>query len=86
MFPDQPVVDRGPYRLIRHPAYAGGELALAGVGLASGNWLSPALYVLPWVVAHVYRIRVEERALEATLGEPYRAYCRRTWRLVPLVW
>ncbi len=84
--PGQPVVERGPYRVLRHPSYAGGELALAGVGLASGNWLSPALYLVPWIAAHAYRIRVEERAMLETLGEPYRAYCRRTWRLVPFVW
>lgn len=84
--PDQPVVQRGPYRVLRHPSYAGGELALLGVGLSAGNWLSPILYVAPWLVAHVHRIRIEERALLATLGEPYRAYRERTWRLVPFLW
>jgi len=84
--PDQPVVQRGPYRVLRHPSYAGGELALLGVGLSAGNWLSPILYVAPWLVAHVHRIRSEERALLATLGEPYRAYRERTWRLVPFLW
>jgi protein-S-isoprenylcysteine O-methyltransferase Ste14 len=84
--PGQPVIERGPYRVLRHPSYAGGELALLGVGLSSGSWLSPVLYVLPWLVAHAYRIRVEERAMLETLGEPYRAYCERTWRLIPYVW
>lgn len=84
--PGQEVVDRGPYRLLRHPSYAGGELALLGVGLAAGNWLSPPLLLIPWLVAHAYRIRVEERALLTTLGEPYRAYMARTWRLVPFLW
>ena len=84
--PGQPVIERGPYRLLRHPSYAGGELALLGVGLVSGNWLSPVLYFVPWLVAHAYRIKVEERALRETLGEPYRSYCERTWRLVPFVW
>jgi protein-S-isoprenylcysteine O-methyltransferase Ste14 len=84
--PDQPVIERGPYRILRHPSYAGGDLALLGVGLSAGNWVSPILYVVPWLVAHAYRIRVEERALLDTLGEPYRAYRDRTWRLVPFVW
>jgi Isoprenylcysteine carboxyl methyltransferase (ICMT) family len=30
---DQPVVDRGPYRVLRHPSYTGLLLALAGGGL-----------------------------------------------------
>ena len=33
-----------------------------------------------------YRIREEEAALTAALGERYRAYCRRTWRLLPGVY
>ncbi len=82
----QPVVERGPYRVLRHPSYAGGDLALLGAGLSAGNWVAPLAYVVPWVAAHVHRIRIEERALIETLGEPYRAYRARTWRLVPLVW
>jgi protein-S-isoprenylcysteine O-methyltransferase Ste14 len=84
--PGQPVVDRGPYHLLRHPSYAGGDLAILGVGLTTGNWLTPALLLIPWLVAHRYRIRVEERALLDTLGEPYCAYQARTWRMVPWVW
>ncbi len=84
--PGQPVIQHGPYRLVRHPAYAGGELAFLGIGLSAGSWVAPLAWVLPWLVAHAYRIRVEERALVETLGEPYRAYQRGTWRLVPFVW
>jgi protein-S-isoprenylcysteine O-methyltransferase len=82
----QPVVERGPYRLLRHPSYAGADLAFVGVGLAAGNWISPAAYLLPWLAAHLYRIRVEERALLELLGNPYREYCGRSWRLVPFLW
>ena len=31
----------------------------------------------------VYRVAVEERALLATLGDPYAAYLRRTKRFIP---
>jgi protein-S-isoprenylcysteine O-methyltransferase Ste14 len=86
VYREQPVVDRGPYRHVRHPAYAGGEVAILGAGLATGNWISPLLFVVPWVVAHVHRIRIEEAILVEVLGEPYRAYQRRTWRLVPHLW
>ncbi len=84
--PGQPLVESGPYRLVRHPSYAGGDLALLGVGLATGNCISPILYVAPWLIAHANRIRAEEHALLETLGEPYRVYCERTWRLLPFVW
>ncbi len=80
------VVDRGPYRLIRHPSYSGALLAALGAGLAFGNWISLALAAFPALAMLVWRIRVEEDALARGLGEPYRAYMRRTKRLIPFAW
>jgi protein-S-isoprenylcysteine O-methyltransferase Ste14 len=82
----QTVVDRGPYRWVRHPSYAGLLLTLVGLGLTLGSWLSVlTLAVLP-SAGLVVRIRVEERALLAGLGEPYREYAERRRRLVPGIW
>lgn len=79
----QPVIDVGPYRYIRHPAYAGSLLALIGFALALGNWAGVlAMLILPGS-AFGYRIAVEEAALVSALGEPYSRYMRRTWRLIP---
>lgn len=79
----QPVIDVGPYRYIRHPAYAGSLLALIGFALALGNWAGVlAMLILPGC-AFGYRIAVEEAALLSALGEPYSRYMRRTWRLIP---
>jgi protein-S-isoprenylcysteine O-methyltransferase Ste14 len=36
--------------------------------------------------ALVRRIQVEEHALTETMGDTYRDYERRTWRLVPGIW
>jgi protein-S-isoprenylcysteine O-methyltransferase Ste14 len=35
---NQPVITTGPYRVLRHPSYAGILLVLAGIGLSYGNW------------------------------------------------
>ncbi len=83
---DQPVVDRGPYRWVRHPSYSGGIAAALGVGLALANWASFACLAAAAALGFGYRIHVEEAALVEALGEPYRAYRRRTKRLVPFVW
>jgi len=37
------------------------------------------------VVGYAYRVQVEERALTATLGEPYREYAARTKRFLPFI-
>jgi protein-S-isoprenylcysteine O-methyltransferase Ste14 len=82
----QTVVQEGPYRLIRHPAYSGTLLTLLGIGLTLGNWLALLVVLIGGVIGHLYRVHVEEQALVAALGEPYRAYMRRTRRFIPFVW
>ena len=83
---DQPVVDRGPYRVLRHPSYTGLLLAFAGGGLMVGNWVSTAAAVGVVFGALVYRLRIEERALDAALGDRYRQFAASRARLIPYVW
>lgn len=82
----QTVVQDGPYRCIRHPAYSGTLLTLLGIGLTLGNWLALLVVLIGGVIGHLYRVRVEEQALVAALGAPYRAYMRCTRRFIPFVW
>jgi protein-S-isoprenylcysteine O-methyltransferase Ste14 len=83
--PGQTVVDTGPYRYIRHPSYTGALITLVGVGLALGNWASLITILFCTGIAYAYRIHVEESALVAGLGEPYKQYMRRTRRLIPFL-
>ena len=83
---DQPVVDRGPYRVLRHPSYTGLLLACAGGGLMLGNWVSTAGVVGVVLAALIYRLRIEERALEAAMGDRYREFAASRARLIPYVW
>jgi protein-S-isoprenylcysteine O-methyltransferase Ste14 len=84
--PGQTVVDRGPYRWVRHPSYTGLILSFAGFGLALGNWGSLAAAALVPTAGLLYRIRFEERTLLNGLGEPYRRYAEGRPRLFPGVW
>jgi protein-S-isoprenylcysteine O-methyltransferase Ste14 len=81
----QTVVEAGPYRYIRHPSYTGAMITLVGLGLALGNWAGALALAACGAIGYAYRIHVEEAALVAALGEPYRAYMYRTRRLVPFV-
>jgi protein-S-isoprenylcysteine O-methyltransferase Ste14 len=79
------LVETGPYRYIRHPSYTGALVTLFGFGLALGNWAGLAAALSCMAFAYTYRIRVEEAALTAGLGEPFKQYVSRTWRLVPFL-
>ena len=82
---DHPVVEKGPYRFVRHPSYSGLLLAFVGLGVFFASWLSILLLLVPIVLAVVNRVVKEERALLSFLGAPYAAYCARTKRFVPWV-
>ena len=82
---DQPVIETGPYRYIRHPSYAGALITITGLGLALGNWAGLTALLGCMAVAYAYRIPIEEAALLAALGEPYEKYIRRTYRLIPYI-
>src|SRR5262245_35186694 len=81
----QTVVDRGPYRLVRHPGYLGSIVVWVGSRLAV-NWLIAAATAVLLGSVYVYRINAEERMLVEHLGDSYSSYKARTWRLVPFVW
>jgi len=82
---DQQVVQSGPYRLTRHPAYSGTFLTMLGVGLAMTNWASLATLLICVFSGHFYRVKVEEKALIRAIGQPYIEYMRHTRRFIPLV-
>jgi protein-S-isoprenylcysteine O-methyltransferase Ste14 len=79
---DQPVVQTGPYRFVRHPSYTGGLMTVLGVLLMSANWLTLLCFAIA-LAGFAYRIYVEERALIFALGDAYRDYMRHTKRLIP---
>jgi len=81
----QVLIEAGPYRYVRHPSYSGALLTLLGFGFALGNWAGLVAAVFCLGAAYSYRIPIEEAALTAALGDPYKEYVRRTWRLVPFL-
>jgi protein-S-isoprenylcysteine O-methyltransferase Ste14 len=79
------VCDSGPYRMMRHPGYAGNILPLPGIVLAlSSLWtLIPVALAL---IITVTRTALEDRTLQEELPG-YREYARRVrYRLIPGIW
>jgi protein-S-isoprenylcysteine O-methyltransferase Ste14 len=79
------VCDSGPYRIVRHPGYAGNLLSMPGIVLAlSSEWtLIPVGVAL---VVAVIRTALEDRTLQEELPG-YREYTSRVrYRLFPGVY
>ena len=83
---DHELVERGPFRVVRHPSYTGVLLAFVGLALTLGNWAALLVILLPIGTAFIHRMNVEENALSDALGTQYADYTRRTKRLVPFVY
>jgi protein-S-isoprenylcysteine O-methyltransferase Ste14 len=81
----QAVVDRGPYRLVRHPAYTGSLLTMVGLGFVLQSWGAVLVLIAFFGAAFGYRIHVEEAVLTSKLGDKYVAYAKKTKRLIPYV-
>jgi protein-S-isoprenylcysteine O-methyltransferase Ste14 len=83
---DHELVERGPFRMVRHPSYTGVLLAFVGFALSLRNWAALLVVLLPIGAAFIHRMNVEETALSRALGRRYADYMKRTKRLVPFVY
>ena len=79
------VVSSGPYRYVRHPAYAGAILLVLGAPIMLGSWwaLVPGIIC---AVLMIVRTALEDKTLRAELPG-YPEFTQRTrYRLLPGVW
>ncbi len=79
-----PLVETGPFALVRNPLYLGNILLWLGFTLSAGlAWLAPVVAALLAFEYHAI-VRWEEHLVEAKLGAPYRAYRDRVPRWLPV--
>jgi len=77
-------VQRGPYRLVRHPIYAGGLIAMLGTAVVYGEagcFIAVVLAFVGWWL----KARMEEEFMAQQFGEDYRRYQRSVKQLIPFV-
>jgi protein-S-isoprenylcysteine O-methyltransferase Ste14 len=78
-----PLVDSGPFAMVRNPLYVGNIALWVGFALTARLvWLAPLIVVLLGLEYHAI-VRWEERLLESRLGDAYRAYAARVPRWLP---
>jgi protein-S-isoprenylcysteine O-methyltransferase Ste14 len=81
---DHTLILHGPYRIVRHPIYAGILVALAGSALQHGllrNFLGVVLCAISlWI-----KVAVEEHYMVHRFGDQYLRYSRNVSALVPFL-
>lgn len=79
----QPLVQHGPYRIIRHPAYMGYLLISLGNSLGFSSLSGFAAIVFILLPSIVYRLRMEDKLLAEHFGEQWWDYCKRVPAFIP---
>lgn len=79
------LVERGPYRYVRHPIYSGLLLLLLGTAVLQGR-VGGFLVFLLFLCGFAFKAREEERLLTRHFPEAYPRYRARVSGLVPFVW
>ncbi|HEV7402544.1 MAG TPA: isoprenylcysteine carboxylmethyltransferase family protein [Chthoniobacteraceae bacterium] len=84
--PQHEFVHHGPFRFVRHPAYATMVLELLALTTLTQAWFTMLAIPLLYAPVLYRRIRLEETALTAKFGEVYAEYRRTTPALIPKPW
>jgi protein-S-isoprenylcysteine O-methyltransferase Ste14 len=82
---DHVVTTRGPYRLVRHPGYAGSLIYNLAIPVVLGSWwvFIPSLFTIGLTFV---RTGLEDRALQKELSGYSQYAVRVRYRLIPYVW
>jgi protein-S-isoprenylcysteine O-methyltransferase Ste14 len=77
-------INKGPYKVIRHPIYVSYALAWSAAPIAMHSWVL-GLTAIGMTTCYVISALEEERRMRAGLGDDYTAYRARTWRFIPFI-
>lgn len=77
------LVTTGIYATVRHPMYAGFWLMALAQVLLLPNWVAGPAGLVGFGILFFGRVRREEEMMILAFGDEYRAYMRRTARVVP---
>jgi protein-S-isoprenylcysteine O-methyltransferase Ste14 len=80
-----PLIDTGPFSLVRNPLYLGNILLWVGFAVSARLlWFAPIALLLLGLEYHAI-VRWEESLLEQRLGDSYRRYMRDVPRWIPRI-
>lgn len=83
---NQKIVQTGPYKFIRHPAYSGSILTIIGIALCFRSVIGVAISLVIISLIYGYRISIEETVLIESFKASYIEYIKRTKKVIPFIW
>ncbi len=78
------LIERGPYRFVRHPIYTGMMAMILATALVSG-YLGGIAAVLLAFASFWIKLSAEEKLMLQQFPDQYRSYQRRVKRIIPFV-
>lgn len=82
----QQLVTGGIYRHVRHPMYSAFILYGLGQALVVPNLIAGPFFAVAMALFLAFRLNPEEQIMLEHFGHDYKAYAKRTKRLIPGVW
>lgn len=79
----QPLVQSGPYRFIRHPAYMGYLLMALGIAWGYSSLAGFIVTLSLLLPSTIYRSSVEDKLLSEHFGEQWKEYGQRVPAFIP---
>ena len=80
------LITGGVYRYVRHPMYSAFFLWAVAQFLLLPNWVAGLSGIVGFGTLYLFRVGREEKLMLDAFGEEYRAYMRRTARVVPWIY
>jgi len=78
------MVQRGPYRVLRHPLHLGTLLEITGLAFFAPLWLALPAGIASLILCLSLN-RTEDRTHAQKLGDEFKVYYLKTWDLVDLI-
>jgi protein-S-isoprenylcysteine O-methyltransferase Ste14 len=77
------LIQKGPYKYIRHPYYCSVILEMLGFPLIPNSYYAFFIALFIYIPIVFIRLSYEEKAMIAKLGDEYIAYMKKTWGFIP---
>ena len=86
VFEGHKLIDKGPYKFIRHPAYSGLVLSIIGISLCVRSLIAVLIVMIMCFIAVGLRIKFEENLLFIKFGQDFVNYKKKTKKVIPFIY